>query len=203
LLNRGVNCARPLRWTHVPFLSIYCNQKMTGQQPGFGAAGAGPGFGAGQVDEDEVNPWTAAANGNLELLQHSLQHLNLHVTAADEGQGYTIFHAASSYSQLDILEWLLSQAATEEERQLLVNAVDHEGDSALHYAGTAASARFLVERANIDINIKNEADMTALDAKAWELEETMSEDDFDEENADYIHLKDVVEYIRSVSNVAQ
>jgi ankyrin repeat protein len=170
------------------------------QQPSAGFAG---GDGVFVRNDDDVNPWTAAANGNLELLQQSLRQLNLQVTSADEAQGYTIFHAASSYSQFNILEWLLSQVSTEEERRLLVNAVDHDGDSALHYAGTAASARFLVERAGIDISIKNEVDMTALDAKTWELDETMSEDDFDENNIDYIQLKEIVEYIQSVSNMPQ
>lgn len=167
-----------------------------GPQPGFSGASQS----VGAPLQDDWNPWTAAASGDLDRLQQSLQHLSLTATAADEGQGYTVFQAAASYSHIPIMEWLLTQVSSEQERHALVNAVDHDGDSALHYAGTVASSRFLVESARIDVNAKNEAGMTALHAKTWELEETMSEDDFDEDNGDYIDLKAIVEYLQSLSS---
>jgi Ankyrin repeats (3 copies) len=159
----------------------------------------------GRDNGSDYNPWAAASQGDLPMLQQTLREMNLSVTAADEGQGYTIFHAAASYSQLGIMDWLLMQVPAGEALYRLVNAVDRDGDTALHYAGTATSARYLVETAGIDVNLRNEVGMTALDAKMWEVEATMQEEYFTEDNQDYIELKEIVEYLQSLSatNAAQ
>lgn len=176
---------------------------------GLGHPPAASGFGGATSAEaavvetgiDASTPWVAAADGNLPLLQQSLQHLQLTVTAADEEQNYTLLQAAASYNQMAVLEWIWSsqQAVTASGEPNFRNAVDKDGDSALHYASTAQAAQFLVERAGIDVQIRNQAGLTALEAKQMELNEMMQdEEDFDEDDIEFINLKGTVEYLQSL-----
>ena len=153
-------------------------------------------FGLGRAvpaNMDASTPWMAAADGNLALVQESCRQAQLHpATAADEN-GYTLLHAAASYSRIALLEWLVQQP-----QNANVNAVDAEGDSALHYASTVEAAQFLVQQAHIDVSIRNHAQQTALQSKRAELEEMRQDEDFDEEDEDYGHLQAVVEYLSAV-----
>lgn len=146
-------------------------------------------------------PWIAAADGKLPLLQSSLIQLNLPINAADEN-GYTLLQAAASYGQMQVLQWLLSQAqaqsqARQSQSQLSfdVNAVDSEGDSALHYAGSQEALQMLVEVGRASTQLKNRVGKTALLSKQEELK--TFEDDEDEESdcEDILTLQKQVAYL--------
>lgn len=145
---------------------------------------------------DSSTPWVAASDGKLELLKQSLSLLNLTASAADES-GYSLLMAASSYRQMDVLEWLLTQP------NLNVNATDQDGDTALHYAPHLEVAKFLLERANIDSQIQNSEGKTALVAKREELEELMQDDDDDVDDDDAQNLRDLIAYLEGIPNRPQ
>lgn len=147
---------------------------------------------------DTSTPWVAASDGNLPLLQRSLRQLDLSIDATDEN-GYTFWHAAASYNHVSILEWLWDQIKRDEVDSL-VNAVDCEGDSALHYAGGLSSAKFLIEEANINIDIRNADGKTALEAKEEELAEMKLDEDYEDDETDVVTLKEVIGYISSRSS---
>lgn len=180
-----------------------------------------------QPPVDDSTPWVAAADGDLPLLQHALRQLNLPVTAADEN-GYTLLQAAASYSQLPVLTWILEQARQQQQQQppppsssqqqqeqeqppslpllsQFVNAVDRDGDSALHYASTAEVARVLVEETSsaavvVDTQLRNGSGLTALQSKRAELDELLSADDVDEDddNVDVRQLKELIAYLETL-----
>jgi Ankyrin repeats (many copies) len=143
---------------------------------------------------DASTPWTAASEGNLQLLQESLQALNMTPATPDEN-GYTLLQAAASYSQMNILDWLLAQ-------QVPINATDGEGDSALHFAGSAASAKRLVE-AGINVQHRNQEGKTALETKLADLQDYMEDDDVDENDEEIVQLKAVIEYLTGVQGGIQ
>jgi ankyrin repeat protein len=144
-----------------------------------------------QDNMDASTPWMAASEGNLALLQSSLQQLNLPLTAADEN-GYTLLHAAASYNHLGMVQFLISNGAD-------IHAVDKDGDSVLHYAGNVASAKMLVEVGQANLARTNAQGKTALQAKQEELVEIMHDEDMDEDDEDVDLLKDVVAYLASLS----
>jgi ankyrin repeat protein len=145
---------------------------------------------------DASTPWVAAADGNLESLKASLEHLKMPVSVAD-ANGYTLVQAAASYAQMNVLSWLLAS-----HQSTNINAADNEGDTALHYAATDEAAKLLVE-AGIDPLIRNRAGKTALESKRDELQESMADEDFDEDDEDYIALQSLVSYLSSLQSVPQ
>lgn len=157
---------------------------------------------------DSSTPWTAIAEGNLPLLQEALKQLKYAVYVADEIQGYTLLQAAASYNQFHILQWIwtqlyeLNQQADNGSVLRPVggwqNAVDFDGDTALHYAGSVESMKFLLDVTNIDVHIQNSAGMTALDAKRSEMNEIEQDaDEFDGDDLEYQQLKAMVQYLES------
>jgi hypothetical protein len=162
---------------------------------------------------DPSTPWTAIAEGNLSLLQQSLYQLNYPICVADEIQGYTLLQAAASYNQLPILQWIWSELLLFDSINVgddppnnnhrpeggYQNAIDYDGDTALHYAGSVESMKFLIETTNIDVHITNKNGMTALDTKRTEMHELEQDiDEFDEHDVEYIQLKDMVQYLESI-----
>ena len=143
---------------------------------------------------DSSTPWMAASDGDLALLQASLAKLNLTPATAMDENGYTLLQAAASYGQIPTMQWLVVQ------QQVNVNAVDQEGDSALHYASTVAAAQFLIEIAKIDVHHRNQAGKNALQSKQEELNEMLDDEDNDDQDADFVNLKAVVEYLTSIQN---
>jgi ankyrin repeat protein len=139
-------------------------------------------------------PWIAAADGKLSLLQASLEQLQLPLSAADEN-GYTLLQAAASYGQLPVLQWILNHSTGTGSSLVNVNAVDQEGDSALHYAGTVEAAKMLVEVGNINVNLVNWQGKTALQAKREELQQFMDDEDEDSDSEDSENLKKQIEYL--------
>ena len=154
-----------------------------------------------ELSIDSSTPWVAVSDGNLTLLQTSLSRLNLQETAADEN-GYTLLQAAASYSQIQILQWLWDQANKNGTASVMINAVDNEGDSALHYSSTKEAAEFLVHH-GINVNIKNEEEKTALQCKQEELSEAIEEEDRDEEDEEFVNLKHVVAYLNGLDSISQ
>jgi len=162
-------------------------------------------------DIDSSTPWIAASDGDLPLLQKSLARLQLSLTAADDN-GYTLLQAAASYSQLPVMDWLLSSARqqTPDQTTVLVFAVDQEGDSALHYASTVDAVKRLID-AGIDVDHKNQAGKTALEHKQEELENLMEDeednngDDQDEgsEDDEARNLREVIAYLSSLPTQSQ
>jgi ankyrin repeat protein len=146
---------------------------------------------------DASTPWMAASDGNLDLLQRSLTQLQLPPSVADE-HGYTLLHAAASYSQTHIMQWLLLSSVN-----VNINAVDQEGDTALHYAATVQAATFLLQTGKIDRGVRNAAGKTALEAKQEELEEMIQDEDNDDEDQDFINLLNVVAFLQTTSSLAQ
>ena len=138
------------------------------------------------------------------MLQSALQTLSLPVTTADEN-GYTLLMAAASYGQLPVLQWVWQQQQQQQQESdsttsnTFVNAVDQDGDSALHYATTVAAAEFLIQQAGIDVMIRNTSSgKTALESKQADLEEMMAdEDEYDEDDEETKQLKQVIEYLSS------
>eukprot|EP00521_Asterionellopsis_glacialis_P009086 CAMPEP_0195284784 /NCGR_PEP_ID=MMETSP0707-20130614/2870_1 /TAXON_ID=33640 /ORGANISM="Asterionellopsis glacialis, Strain CCMP134" /LENGTH=161 /DNA_ID=CAMNT_0040344181 /DNA_START=117 /DNA_END=602 /DNA_ORIENTATION=+ len=132
-------------------------------------------------------PWMAVSEGNLPLLQSALSVLQLPATAADEN-GYTLLHAAASYRQLAVMTWLLQTP-----QSVPVNAVDGDGDTALHHAESLDAIKFLIEQGGADPNVRNAEGKSPLQAKQEELKELMEEDDDDD---DVKNLNEIVAYLQ-------
>jgi hypothetical protein len=160
---------------------------------GFGNAGQSglEGRTAASSDIDTSTPWMAAADGNVELLKAALEQLCMSPTDADEN-GYTLLQAGASYGQLRVLSWLLSLS-----QPTNINAVDNEGDTALHYASTLDTAKLLVE-SGIDPAIQNKEGKTALETKQAELQEAMDDEDHGDEDEDVSSLRSLISYLSSL-----
>jgi hypothetical protein len=134
-------------------------------------------------------PWTAASDGNLELLQESLVKLNLQPLAVVDENGYTLLHAAAAYNQIHILEWLLTTC----NESVDPNVQDSDGDTPLHHVENIEAAKFLIDRLMADPNILNKDSLTPLQVRQEELQEQMEDDEEDEA------LKELVEYLKTVT----
>mmetsp|Transcript_18166 Transcript_18166/g.23429 ORF Transcript_18166/g.23429 Transcript_18166/m.23429 type:complete len:173 (-) Transcript_18166:217-735(-) len=168
---------------------------------GLGRSGPTAAIGGQQAQGaiDSSTPWVAAADGNLALLQSSLQTLQLPITAADENS-YTLLQAAASYSHLPILEWLMANCT---DMEAMMGAVDNEGDSALHYVSTKEAAQFLIHH-GADPTIRNAEGKTALESKQEELEESMQDqEDGEEDDEELMNLKGIHEYLMSLQSQPQ
>jgi ankyrin repeat protein len=144
---------------------------------------------------DSSTPWIAASDGNLALLQHALTTLNLQPSASDEN-GYTLLQAAASYSRAAVMQWLVQTVAVD------VNAVDTEGDTALHYADKVEAATFLL-RSGIDATILNAEGKTALQSKQEDMGEMMMDEDTEDDDADLLNLRALIEYLNSLNGMSQ
>jgi len=157
--------------------------------------------GLGQMDVATV--FSAASEGNLPLLKSAMVHLNFSLTTADDN-GYTVLHAASSYSQLNILKYLLENLDRNNPSCIaIVNAGDNEGDTALHYVGNADAARMLIEDGRIDPDKVNTQGKTALEAKKEELEEMKQDEEIEDDDEDIEILQKLIEYLSCLSSMAQ
>ncbi|KAI9254536.1 ankyrin repeat-containing domain protein [Phascolomyces articulosus] len=89
----------------------------------------------GQQTKD--NLWIAAGDGQLDRVQELIES-GVDVNSHDE-YGYTALHAAVSYNQKEILEYLLEKGGN-------VNIEDFEKDTPLYVAETVEMARFLLDK---------------------------------------------------------
>jgi ankyrin repeat protein len=156
---------------------------------------------------DPSTPWTAIADGNLSLLQQSLQQLQYPIYVADEIQGYTLLQAAASYNHLPILQYVWSElepfnhpatttTTVPRPEGGFQNAIDHDGDTALHYAGSVQSMQFLIDTCHINVHIQNNNNLTALDEKRNQLKE-MEQDEDNLDDTEYQQLQQIVQWLEA------
>jgi uncharacterized protein len=142
---------------------------------------------------DPSTPFLAASEGNLALMQSSLQILHQPLTVQDDNH-YTLLHAAASYGQLEVVRFLLHQDLP----LSFINAPDRDGDTALHYATNMETAKVLVDDGKINTKLSNAAGKTALQAKQEELEELLQDSDQDENDEEVETLKELLEYLSTL-----
>ncbi|KAJ7739775.1 ankyrin repeat-containing domain protein [Mycena maculata] len=82
------------------------------------------------------NIWVAAGDGNLDRVRLLVEQESLSPNAPDEFT-YTPMHAAASYGQLQVLEYLISRGGD-------VNVQDADGDTPIYTVENVETARFLV-----------------------------------------------------------
>jgi len=165
------------------------------------AQSTGAVYGTGPVDVSTI--FSAASEGNIPLLQSAMARLNFAPTTADEN-GYTLLHAACSYSQLGMLKFLLDNLDRNNQcYTAFVNSGDNDGDSALHYAGNTDAARILIEDGRVDPNTVNGQGKTALQAKKEELEEMMQDEEIEDDDEDVEILQKLIGYLSSLSSMPQ
>ncbi|KAH9928602.1 ankyrin repeat-containing domain protein [Fomitopsis serialis] len=87
----------------------------------------------------EKNIWVAAGDGDLERVRVRcmLMRAALSANIPDENT-YTPMHAAASYGQLHVLDYLVSKGGD-------VNITDNDGDTPLYVVENIETARWLVE----------------------------------------------------------
>jgi ankyrin repeat protein len=190
-----VNCYITLHFSpHTPLSIRLINRSNNNMTAAFGLGR--PPLSSAPADNQPVDnstPWIAASDGNLNLLQHALTTLNLPPSASDEN-GYTLLQAAASYSRAAVMQWLIQTQAVN------VNAVDTEGDSALHYADKVEAATFLVQ-SGVDTSLLNAAGKTALQSKQEEIDEMMQDEDTEDDDVDLLNLHALVEYLTSLNGM--
>lgn len=89
------------------------------------------------------------------VLQSLAQHPNL--APQQDGNGYSLLHAASSYAQLEVLRTLVQIYNVD------VNLRDEDGQNALFVAETVEVARCLVEELGVDVDAKDDEGSTAIE----------------------------------------
>ena len=137
-------------------------------------------------------PYVAAGDGDLALLQKSLQTLNVSPNAADSN-GFTFVHAAAAYCRVGVMRWLFDQEGVD------VNARDVVGDTPLHHCDESEAAKLLIEEGKANYAITNEEGETAREAKEDELKEEEDEDDEDDsDDEDRQKLRELVAYLKSL-----
>ena len=159
--------------------------------PGFGGFQAQP---TQPAEIDASTPFVAAADGDLNLLQSSIKHLNLSANAVIDSNGFTLLHAACGYCRVEVINWLLD-LNNDESTIIDVNARDSDNDTPLHHCDDVESARILIEKGGADHQLTNNEGKTPLQSKEEELEE---EDD-DDDDEDREKLKQLVVYLKSLS----
>ncbi|KDQ57188.1 hypothetical protein JAAARDRAFT_35792 [Jaapia argillacea MUCL 33604] len=87
--------------------------------------------------QPEKNIWVAAGDGDLQRVQELVERQSISPNAPDQNT-YTPMHAAASYGQLQILDYLISQGGD-------VNITDEDGDTPLYTVENLETATYLVE----------------------------------------------------------
>lgn len=80
------------------------------------------------------------------------------LASSQDGHGYSLLHAASSYNHIDLLRALVQEFKVD------VNLLDEDGETCLFVAESVDVARCLVEELGIDKNIKNHDGVRAEDS---------------------------------------
>ncbi|GLB40205.1 putative ankyrin repeats (many copies) [Lyophyllum shimeji] len=89
----------------------------------------------------EKNIWVAAGDGDLARVKELVEQQSLDPNIPDPFT-YTPMHAAASYGQLAVLEYLISRGGN-------VNVTDEDGDTPLYTVENVETARFLVDQGAI------------------------------------------------------
>jgi ankyrin repeat protein len=100
------------------------------------------------IDESEDdNIWVASTNGNVERVNFLIKEGGVPINAQDE-TGFSPIHAAASYGQLDLLQYLVENGAD-------VHLRDGDGDTPLLVCEDPIVIEAL-EKAGADINARNQ-----------------------------------------------
>lgn len=101
----------------------------------------------------QPNPYILAADNPSAVL--SLLQSNPSIASNQDEHGYSLLHAAASYSHIDLLRALVK------EFNVNVNLLDEDGETCLFVTESVDIAKCLVEELGVDYNIKNEEGLTA------------------------------------------
>ncbi|WFC99581.1 hypothetical protein MYAM1_002326 [Malassezia yamatoensis] len=102
------------------------------------------------------NIWIAVADGDMDRVKFLLEHGNVTPTSKDMAE-YTPIHAAASYSQHDLLRFLLSYPGVSKDA---VNVRDEDGDTPLYFCEDLATAQLLVTELGADVKVVNDQNLT-------------------------------------------
>lgn len=98
----------------------------------------------------QPNPFLLAADNSPDLLP--LLRSNPALASAQDEHGYSLMHAAASYSHLDLLRALVT------EFNINVDLKDEDGETALFVAETLDCAKLLVEELHANFTIRSAED---------------------------------------------
>ncbi|GAA5933954.1 ankyrin repeat domain-containing protein [Sporobolomyces koalae] len=84
-----------------------------------------------------ANIWLAAGEGNLEQVKHFIEQEGVSPNAHDDNS-YTPLHAAASWNQPEILQYLIDKGGN-------INITDDDGDTPLFVVEHVGMARLIVE----------------------------------------------------------
>ncbi|TGO24485.1 hypothetical protein BPAE_0101g00030 [Botrytis paeoniae] len=98
----------------------------------------------------QPNPFLLAADNSPDLLP--LLRSNPALASAQDEHGYSLMHAAASYSHLDLLRALVT------EFNVNVDLKDEDGETALFVAETLDCAKLLVEELHANFTIRSAED---------------------------------------------
>ncbi|KAM0178755.1 hypothetical protein ACHAPF_003457 [Botrytis cinerea] len=98
----------------------------------------------------QPNPFLLAADNSLDLLP--LLRSNPALASAQDEHGYSLMHAAASYSHLDLLRALVT------EFNVNVDLKDEDGETALFVVETLDCAKLLVEELHANFTIRSAED---------------------------------------------
>ena len=94
-----------------------------------------------------MNPFMLAADGNAKLL--SLLRSNPSLASIQDGHGYSLLHAASSYNHIELLKSLVYEFKVD------VNIKDEDGETPLFVVETVEAAQILIEDLGADVMVRN------------------------------------------------
>jgi ankyrin repeat protein len=77
------------------------------------------------------------------------------LASSQDEHGYSLLHAAASYSHLDLLRTLVQEFHVD------VNLADEDGETCLFVTETVEIARCLVEELGVDVNVRNNDGLVA------------------------------------------
>lgn len=106
------------------------------------------------------NIWVAAADNKIEIVKSLIESGKYHPNSADPN-GFTPIHAAASYGNIDLLNYLLTHGGD-------VNIQDSDGDTPLHHTESLDVAKLLVQKFKANYKIKNN---DGLNVKDYFIEE--------------------------------
>ncbi|KAM5440702.1 hypothetical protein McanMca71_001426 [Microsporum canis] len=103
-----------------------------------------------------ANPYVLASDNSPALLP--LLRANPALASEQDEHGYSLLHAAASYSHLDLLRTLIDEFKVD------VNLTDEDGETCLFVVESVEVARYLVEECGIDKTKKNDEGFTAAES---------------------------------------
>ena len=101
----------------------------------------------------QPNPYLLACDQPSVLLEHLRS--NPSIASCQDEHGYSLLHAAASYSHIDLLRALVNEFHVD------VNLLDEDGETCLFVTETPKIAKCLAEELGVDYNRKNDEGLTA------------------------------------------